>query len=169
MTQCDIAVMGDNIKSENMEETQKVVKFEMYIDATTQQAMQTGKGVVPDLFRPALGIGKTVPFKAWQPDHSMALDGFARAYRRRSVNGYPVFRIEACMEESKFLARALAGDIILNATMPGTVSFAKPFTQQNFPSLEVDLIKIPEEQAMEMLLTALQALAVKRKAIDVLM
>ena len=167
MTQCDIAVMGDKIKSENMEKTKKVVKFEMYIDATTQQAMQTGKGVVPDMFPPAMGIGKTVPFKAWQPDHSMALDGFARAYRRRSVNGYPVFRIEACMEESKFLACALAGDIILNATMPGTVSFAKPFTQQNFPSLVVDLIEIPEEQAREMLLTALQALAVKRKAIDV--
>ena len=131
--------MGDKIKSENMEITKKVVKFEMYIDATTQQAMQTGKGVVPDLFRPALGIGKTVPFKAWQPDHSMALDGFARAYRRRSVNGYPVFRIEACMEESKFLASALAGDIILNATMPGTVGSIKPVNQQNFPSLVVDV------------------------------
>ena len=160
MTQCDIVVM---------DEKQKVVKFEMYIDAETQQAMQTGKGVDPDMFPWALGIGSTVPFKAWQSDHSKALDGFARAHRRGHVNGLPVFLIEAYMEESEFLARALVGDIILNATMPGTVSFAKPFTQQNFPSLEVDLIKIPEEQAMEMLLTALQALAVKRKAIDVLM
>ena len=154
MTQCDIVVM---------DEIQKVVKFEMYIDAETQQAIQTGKGVDPDMFPSALGIGSTVPFKAWQSDHNKALDGFACAHRRGHVNGLPVFLIEAYMEESEFMARALAGDIFLNATMPGTVSFVKPFTQQNYPSLVVDVIEISEEEAGVMLGAALAALPVKRK------
>ena len=151
---------------EVIQEMQKVVKFEMYIDAASQQAMQTGRGVVPDMFQRVPAIGSAVPFKAWKSDHSMALDGFARAHRRRSVNGLPVFRIEAYMEESKFLARALAGDIFLNATMPGTVSFVKPFTQQNYPSLVVDVIEISEEEAGVMLDAALAALPVKRKTED---
>ena len=158
--------MGDKIKSENMEKTKKVVKFEMYIDATTQQAMQTGKGVVPDMFQRESAIGSAVPFKAWKSDHSKALDGFARAHRRGHVNGLPVFLIEAYMEESEFLARALAGDIMLNATMPGTVSFGAPFNQQHYPTLVVDMIEIPEELARVMLGAALRALPAKRKTED---
>ena len=101
------------------------VKFEMYIDAESQQAMQTGKGVVPDMFQRVPAIGSAVPFKAWKSDHSKALDGFVRAHRRGHVNGFPVFLIEAYMEESELMARALAGDIFLNATMQGTVSFVE--------------------------------------------
>ena len=161
MTQCDIVVM---------DEIQKVVKFEMYIDAETQQAIQTGvapwcsspdyrcKGLDPDMFPSALGIGSTVPFKAWQSDHSKALDGFARAHRRGHVNGLPVFLIEAYMEESEFLALALAGDIMLNATMPGTASFIKPVNQQSFQSLVADVRYQTPEEAQEMLEGALRAL-----------
>ena len=142
------------------------VKFEMYIDAESQQAMQTGKGVVPDMFQRVPAIGSAVPFKAWKSDHSKALDGFVRAHRRGDVNGCPVFFIEAYMEESELMARALAGDIFLNATMPGTVSFVKPFNQQNYPSLVVDVIEISEEEAGVMLGAALAALPVKRKVED---
>ena len=151
---------------EVIQEMQKVVKFEMYIDAESQQAMQTGKGVVPDMFQRESAIGSAVPFKAWKSDHSKALDGFARAHRRGHVNGLPVFLIEAYMEESEFMARALAGDIFLNATMPGTVSFVKPFNQQNYPSLVVDVIEISEEEAGVMLGAVLAALPVKRKVED---
>ena len=152
---------------EVIEEIQKVVKFEMFIDAESQQAMKTGKGVVPDMFQRESAIGcSAVPFKAWKSDHSKALDGFARAYRRGHVNGLPVSLIDAYMEESEFMARALAGDIFLNATMPGTVSFVKPFTQQNYPSLVVDMIEIPEELARVMLGAALRALPAKRKTGD---
>ena len=151
---------------EVIQEMQKVVKFEMYIDAESQQAMQTGKGVVPDMFQRVPAIGSAVPFKAWKSDHSKALDGFARAHRRGHVNGLPVFLIEAYMEESEFMARALAGDIFLNATMPGTVSFVKPFNQQNYPSLVVDVIEISEEEAGVMLGAVLAALPVKRKVED---
>ena len=118
------------------------------------------------MFPSALGIGSTVPFKAWQSDHNKALDGFARAHRRGHVNGLPVFLIEAYMEESEFLARALAGDIMLNATMPGTVSFVAPFNQQNYPTLVVDMIEIPEELARVMLGAALRARPAKRKTED---
>ena len=151
---------------EVIQEMQKVVKFEMYIDAESQQAMQTGKGVVPDMFQRVPAIGSAVPFKAWKSDHSKALDGFVRAHRRGDVNGCPVFLIEAYMEESEFLARALVGDIILNATMPGTVSFVAPFNQQHYPTLVVDMIEIPEELARVMLGAALRALPAKRKAED---
>ena len=170
MTQCEVGEVGEDGKVV-MDKKRKVVKFEMYIDAETQQAMQTGKGVGhwrvdPDMFRSAWDIGSTVPFKAWQSDHGKALDGFARAHRRGHVNGLPVFLIEAYMEESEFLARALAGDIMLNATMPGTVSFVAPFNQQNYPTLVVDVTEISEELARVMLDEALRALSGKRKAVD---
>ena len=158
MTQCEVGEVGE-VGKVVMDEKRKVVKFEMYIDAETQQAMQTGKGVDPDMFRSALGIGSTVPFKAWQSDHGKALDGFARAHRRGHVNGLPVFLIEAYMEESEFLARALAGDIMLNATMPGTVSFVAPFNQQNYPTLVVDVTENSEELARVMLDEALRTLS----------
>ena len=126
MTQCDIVVKSKNDMGEDIEEIQKVVRFEMFIDAESLQAMKTGKGVVPDMFQRESAIGcSAVPFKAWKSDHSKALDGFVRAHRRGDVNGCPVFLIEAYMEESELMARALAGDIFLNATMQGTVSFVE--------------------------------------------
>ena len=167
MTQCDIVVKSKNDMGEDIEEIQKVVRFEMFIDAESLQAMKTGKGVVPDMFQRESAIGRSaVPFKAWKSDHSKALDGFARAYRRGHVNGLPVSLIDAYMEESEFLRRALAADIFLNATMPGTVSFAKPFNQQNYPSLVVKEIEISEEEAEGMLGPVLAALPVKRKFED---
>ena len=66
---------------------------------------------------------------------------------------------EAYMKESEFLARALAGDIMLNATMPGTVGFVKPVNQQNFQSLVVDVCYQSPEGAQEMLEGALRALS----------
>ena len=63
MTQCDIVVKSTNNMGEVIQEMQKVVKFEMYIDAETQQAMQTGKGVVPDMFQRVPAIGSAVPLE----------------------------------------------------------------------------------------------------------
>ena len=161
MTRCETMVNGEMVT---------MIKFEIFIDEETFQAAQTGSvpwcsspnyrcsGLDPVTFPRILGICSTVPFKKWHPEHTMAADGFARAFRKKHVTGLPVYLIEAMMHERAFIDHVLAGDLLVNATMLGTVGFTRPVDQNHFPTLVVDVTKRSPEQAQEMLDSALLAL-----------
>ena len=75
------------------------VKFEMFLDRETLQAICTGRvpwydpedvhGYRCDGLDPEIFPGKEVPMKFWSPDHRIALEWYARAKRAGTTSLKP--------------------------------------------------------------------------------
>ena len=143
--------------------TDNVVRFEMFLEQQTYEAMQSGKviwwdpndqsnyrceGLDPQTFP-----GGEVPLKAWSGDKRIALLGFALAHRRGLVNLPPAYLLVACMPALSFLWHILRGDIVIHYEM-NTYGFRKPLNKRHYPDLEGELIKLPDEDAQQALIQA---------------
>ena len=140
-----------------------VVRFEMFLEQQTFEAMQSGKviwwdpndesdyrceGLDPETFP-----GGEVPMKAWSGDKRIALLGFALAHRRGRVTLPPAYLLMACMPALSFLWHIIRGDIVIHSEM-NTYGFRKPLNNRHYPDLECELIKLPDDDAQQALIQA---------------
>ena len=140
-----------------------VVRFEMFLEQQTFEAMQSGKviwwdpndqsdyrceGLDPETFP-----GGEVPLKACSGDHRIALHGFALAHRAGRVSLPPAYLFMASMPALSFLGHILRGDIVIHYKM-NTYGFRKPLNKRHYPDLEGKLIKLPDEDAEQALIHA---------------
>ena len=137
-----------------------VVHFEIFLERETMQAIRTGRvtwydpedvdGYRCDGLDPGIFPCGEVPMKFWSPDHSIALEWFARAKRAGRVSLPPTHLLMASMPALRFLEHCLRGDIVIHYET-STCGFRKPVNEINYPGLEVDMIEIADNVAQRML------------------
>ena len=91
------------------------VRFEIFLEAETMEAMKTGKvswydpqdvegyrcdGLDPATFHARPGMKPEVPMKFWSSDHRIALECFVRARRSGRISNPPTNLLEASMPSS---------------------------------------------------------------------
>ena len=146
-----------------MVSSDNVVHFEMFLEQETIEAIQSGKviwwdpndqsdyrceGLDPETFP-----GGEVPLKAWSGDKRIALHGFALAHRAGRVSLPPAYLFMASMPALSFLGHILRGDIVIHSKM-NTYGFRKPLNKRHYPDLEGKLMKLPDENAEQILIQA---------------
>ena len=137
-----------------------VVKFEIFLDRETLQAICTGRvpwydpedvhGYRCDGLDPEIFPGKEVPMKFWSPDHRIALEWYARAKRVGTTSLPPTILLMASMSAPSFLEHCLRGDIVIHSER-STCGLKKPLKNTNYPDVELDLIEFTENDAQRML------------------
>ena len=136
------------------------VKFEIFLDRETLQAICTGRvpwydpedvlGYRCDGLDPAIFPGKEVPMKFWSPDHRIALEWYARAKKAGTTSLPPTILLMARMSVRSFLEHCLRGDIVIHSKR-STCGLKKPLKSVNFPEVVVELIEFTENDAQRML------------------
>ena len=129
--------------------TDNAVRFEIFLERETVAAIRMGK-FDPGLFPSRPNTKPEVPMKFWSPDHSIALEWFARAKKAGRVSLPPTHLLMASMPALRFLEHCLRGDIVIYYET-STCGFRKPVNQINYPGLEVDMIEIADNVAQRML------------------
>ena len=137
-----------------------VVRFEIFLDRETLQAIRTGwvpwydpkdvYGYRCDGLDPEIFPGNEVPMKFWSSDHRIALEWFARAVRAGNISFPPIFLLMATMPAHSFQEHCNCGDIVLHPAR-STCGLTKPLNHHNYPSVVLDAIEIPESDAQSML------------------
>ena len=149
------------------------MRFEMFLEKETVEAMLTGKvpwyddrddkkgykcdGLDPKIFPSRRNMKPEVPLKLWSGDHRIALKWFARAKRTGVVSLPPTHLLMASMPVESFLRHIFCGDIVIHSETE-TCGFTKPVDLANYSGLELDLIEFSDPQAKGMLDAAEQYL-----------
>ena len=137
-----------------------VVRFEIFLDRETMQAIRTGKvtwydpedvhGYRCDGLDPAIFPCGEVPMKFSSPDHRIALEWFARAKRAGKISLPPTTLLMASMPALSFLKHCLRGDIEIHFERR-TCGLKMPLNNINYPDVVVDVIEFAENDAQRML------------------
>ena len=107
-------------------------------------------GLDPKTFPNRGGAKAEVPFKYWSENHHVALEWFARAARAGRTAGLPSSLLTASLSIHAFLEHILRGDIVIHSETK-TCGFTKPFNQNNYPGLDVELTDYSDDVAQSML------------------
>ena len=129
--------------------TDNAVRFEIFLEREKVAAIRKGE-FDPGLFPSRRNTKPEVPMKFWSPDHSIALEWFARAKRAGRVSLPPTHLLMASMPALRFLEHCLRGDIVIHSEM-STCGLKKPLSKINYPGLVVDVIEFAENDAQRML------------------
>ena len=91
-----------------------------------------------------------VPMKFWSPDHTVALQWFARAIKAGTISRPPTSLLMAKMPALGFLEHCLRGEIVIHSQMR-TCGLKKPVNENNYPGLVMEVIDFSEEEGKHML------------------
>ena len=137
-----------------------VVHFEIFLDQETMEAIQRKmnplfdandeSGYKCDGVEPAIFQGGEVPMKPSSPDHTIAMEWFARAYRAGRVSHPPSYLLIASMPALAFLDHILRGDIVIHFER-STYGLKKAMNKTNYPDTGLELNKISDDVAEEIL------------------
>ena len=137
-----------------------VVHFEMFLDQKTMEAIQLKmnplfdandeSGYQCDGVDPAIFPGGEVPMKPSSPDHTIAMEWFARAHRAGRISHPPAYLLMASMPALAFLEHILRGDIVIHSER-STYGLKKAMNKTHYPDIGLQLIKIPDNAAEQML------------------
>ena len=133
-----------------------VVHFEIFLDQETMEAIQRKMNPLFDAndvpgyrcegVEPAIFQGGEVPMKPSSPDHTIAMEWFARAYRAGRILHPPTYLLMASMPALAFLDHILRGDIVIHFER-STYGLKKAMSKTHYPDLVLQLIKIPDDAA----------------------
>ena len=122
----------------------------MYMDAATMNHYFTGGAAGIDIQG---WPGNVVPFAPSSEGESIALKKFARAHRARYATGPPkllmVIKIPARFAVEHLVAKEIK---VLDDRPEETIGFARPVNSRNFPSMQVDLVRIDDPEVSAELL-----------------
>ena len=137
-----------------------VVHFEMFLDQKTMEAIQLKmnplfdandeSGYQCDGVDPAIFPGGEVPMKPSSPDHTIAMEWFARAYRAGRILHPPTYLLMASMPALAFLDHILRGDIVIHFER-STYGLKKAMNKTHYPDIGLQLNKIPDNVAEQIL------------------
>ena len=122
----------------------------MYMDAATMNHYFTGGAAGIDIQG---WPGNVVPFAPSSEGESIALKKFARAHRARYATGPPRLLIVIKIPARFAVEHLVAHDIkVLEDRPEETIGFARPVNSRNFPSMQVDLVRIDDPEVSAELL-----------------
>ena len=83
-------------------------------------------------------------------NHTTAMQWFARAYRVGQISHPPTYLLMASMPALAFLDHILRGDIVIHFER-STYGLKKAMNKTNYPDIGLELNKIPDDVAEEIL------------------
>ena len=137
-----------------------VIHFEIFLDQKTMEAIQLKMNPLFDAndesdykcdgVEPAIFQGGEVPMKPSSPNHTIAMQWFARAYRVGQISHPPTYLLMASMPALAFLDHILRGDIVIHFER-STYGLKKAMNKTHYPDIGLQLNKIPDDVAEEIL------------------